>query len=142
MEENLIKLGFSANDREKQNYFKEKLSGLKLDNEANLKVLHTIDKKIDEVNNVDELAKKVFFEFYSEQEIQKTISDNIFSSHEFENLSQEDYKRAIDETLSRLNKLKTQEKKDKLKRLLKDDTLTKEEKEQLSVKIFEELKQK
>lgn len=141
MEENLIKLGFSANDSEKQNYFKEKITGLELENEANLRVLKTIDKKIYEVNNVDELAKKVFLEFYSEQEIQKKISDNIFSSHEFDNLSQEDYKRAIDETLTRLKRIKQQNKKDKLKRLLKDDSLSQEEKMNLSVKIFEELKQ-
>lgn len=142
MEENLIKLGFSANDYEKQNYFREKISDLKLENEANSKVLQTIDKKIYEVNNVDELAKKVFLEFYSEQDIQKKISDNIFSSHEFDNLSQEDYKKAIDETLTRLSNLKQQDKKDKLKRLLKDDTLSQEEKMNLSAKIFEELKQK
>ena len=141
MEENLIKLGFSANDYEKQNYFREKIKDIKLNNEANSRVLQSIDKKIDEVNNVDELAKKVFFEFYSEQEIQKKISDNIFSSHEFDNLTQENYKKAIDETLTRLNKLKHQYKKDELKRLLKDDSLSQEEKEKLSAKIFEELKQ-
>ena len=141
MEENLIKLGFSANDYEKQSYFKEKIKNIKLNNEANSRVLQSIDKKIDEVNNVDELAKKVFFEFYSEQEIQKKISDNIFSSHEFDNLTQENYKKAIDETLTRLNKLKHQYKKDELKRLLKDDSLSQEEKEKLSAKIFEELKQ-
>lgn len=141
MEENLIKLGFSANDYEKQSYFREKIKNIKLNNEANSRVLQSIDKKIDEVNNVDELAKKVFFEFYSEQEIQKKISDNIFSSHEFDNLTQENYKKAIDETLTRLNKLKHQYKKDELKRLLKDDSLSQEEKEKLSAKIFEELKQ-
>ncbi len=141
MEENLIKLGFSANDYEKQSYFREKIKNIKLNNEANSRVLQSIDKKIDEVNNVDELAKKVFFEFYSEQEIQKKISDNIFSSHEFDNLTQENYKKAIDETLTRLNKLKHQYKKDELKKLLKDDSLSQEEKEKLSAKIFEELKQ-
>ena len=140
MEENLIKLGFSANNSEKQKYFKIKIADLKTDNEANLRILHSIDKKIHEVNNVDELAKKVFLEFYNEQDIQKKISDNIFSSHEFINLSQEDYKKAIDETLTRLNKLKQQYKKDKLKRLLKDDTLSQEEKMKLSAQIFEELK--
>ena len=58
MEENLIKLGFSANDYEKQSYFREKIKNIKLNNEANSRVLQSIDKKIDEVNNVDELAKK------------------------------------------------------------------------------------
>ena len=92
------------------------------------------------VNNVDELAKKLFLGFYNEQHIQKKISDNIFSSHEFNNLNTEDYKKAVDETLTRLNKLKIQYKKDELKKMLKDNTLTAEEKLQISTKIFQELK--
>ena len=98
------------------------------------------DKKFYEVNNVDELAKKLFLEFYNEQHIQKKISDNIFSSHEFNNLSLEDYKRAIDETISRLNKLNEQQKKNELKKLLKDNSLSQEEKLKISTKIFQELK--
>ena len=140
MEENLIKLAFSANDSEKQNYFKTKIADYKCQNKDNCKILEAIDKNFYEVNNVDELAKKLFLGFYNEQHIQKKISDNIFSSHEFNNLSQEDYKRAIDETISRLNKLNELCKKNELKKLLKDNTLSAEEKLQISTKIFQELK--
>ena len=72
----------------------------------------------------------------------KKISDNIFSSHEFNNLSQEDYKKAVDETLTRLDKLRQQYRKNELKKMLKDDSLTAEEKLQISTKIFQEFKQK
>ena len=140
MEENLIRLAFAASDSEKQNYFKEKTSTYKCQNEDNNKILESIDKNFYEVNNVDELAKKLFLGFYNEQHIQKKISDNIFSSHEFNNLSQEDYKKAVDETISRLKKLDESRKKNELKKLLKDDTLTPEEKLQISTKIFQELK--
>lgn len=140
MEENLIRLAFAANEQEKQNYFKQKSAQYKCFNEDNGKILDSIDKKITEVNNVDELAKKLFLGFYNEQHIQKKISDNIFSSHEFNNLSQDDYKKAVDETLSRLNMLQVQHKKNELKKMLKDDTLSAEEKLRISTQIFEELK--
>ena len=140
MEENLIKLAFSANDSGKQNYFREKINGYKCQNEDNCKILDAIDKNFYEVNNVDELAKKLFLGFYNEQHIQKKISDNIFSSHEFNNLSQEDYKKAIDETISRLNKLNEIRKKNELKKMLKDNTLSAEEKLRISTQIFQDLK--
>lgn len=140
MEENLIRLAFCANDREKIEYFKNKISTYTVQNDENKRLLECIDKKIYEVNNIDELAKKVFLEFYNEQSIQKKISDDIFTSEEFNRLSQEDYKKAVDETLSRLEKLKQQNKKDELMRLLKDDSLSQEEKLKISQQIFQQLK--
>lgn len=140
MEENLIKLAFAADTSTKKEYFTGKLDGYTSDDEENSKILSDIDKKFHEVNNVDELAKKLFFGFYNEQHIQKKISDNIFSSHEFNNLSQEAYEQAVDETFSRLSRLKQQYRKDELKKKLKDNNLTAEEKLQISTKIFQELK--
>lgn len=140
MEEYLIKLAFAANSPDKVNYFKQKLPEIEVKNDENRRLLAEIDKNFYEVNNVDELAKKVFYEFYNEQHIQKKISNNILLSNEFCNLSFEDYAKAIDETLQRLKTLEKQHKKDELKRLLKDNTLSKEEKLKISTQIFEELK--
>ena len=140
MEENLLKLAFAADSKEKQNFFKEATSSYSCENEDNKEILASIDKNFDEVNNVDELAKKVFLGFYNKQHIQKKISDNVFSSHEFNNLSHEDYKKAVRETIQRLNKMNEQKKKEELKKLLKDNTLSAEEKLQISAKIFQELK--
>ena len=142
MEENLIKLAFAANTEAKINYLKEKLTGYNSQDEENSKILNDIDKKFMEVNNVDELAKKLFLGFYNEQQIQKKISDNIFSSHEFNNLSQDKYEQAVDETFERLDNLKQQYRKNELKKKLKDDSLTPEEKLEISTKIFQELKRK
>ena len=135
-----MKLAFAADSIEKRNYFKEKASSYKCQNEDNTKILDSIDKNFYEVNNVNELAKKLFLEFYNEQHIQKKISDNMFSSQVFNNLSHEDYKKAIDETISRLNKLNEQQKRNELKKLLKNENLSAEEKLQISTKIFQELK--
>ena len=140
MEENLLKLAFAADSKEKQNCFKEALSAYSCQNQDTQEILASIEKNFDEVNNVDELAKKLFLGFYNKQHIQKKISDNVFSSHEFNNLSHEDYKKAISETILRLNKMNEQRKKEELKKLLKDDNLSAEEKLQISAKIFQELK--
>lgn len=139
MEENLIKLAFAANTPEKRNYLTQKLHGYTSLSEENSKILETIDIKFNEVNNVDELAKKLFFGFYNEQNIQKKISDNIFSSREFNNLSYEAYQQAIDETLFRLKDMKEKNIKEELKRKLKDNSISKEEKLQISAKIFQQL---
>lgn len=136
MEENLLKLAFAADINDKQNYFREKIKDYKCQNEDNARILESIDKYFHEVNNVDELAKKLFLEFYNVQNVQKKISDNIFSSHEFNNLSLEDYKKAINETISRLNQINEQKEKEELKKMLKDENLSAEEKLQISAKIF------
>lgn len=140
MEENLIKLAFAANDLTKLNFFKERLKDYNSSDSDNFRILESIDKNFDKVNNVDELAKKLFLEFYNEQQVQKKISDNIFSSQVFNNLSLEDYQKAVDETFLRLNKLKKQNRKEELKRMLKDESLSAEEKLKISTQIFQELK--
>ena len=140
MEENLLKLAFSADSAEKRKYFSESLNGYKCQNNDNSRILDSIDKNFYEVNNVDELAKKLFLGFYNEENIQKKISDNIFSSQIFNNLTFEDYKKAVSETISRLNKLNEQQKRNELKKMLRDDTLSAEEKLKISTQIFNELK--
>ncbi|MBR2069529.1 MAG: DNA primase [Candidatus Gastranaerophilales bacterium] len=127
MEENLVKLVFSAHDEAKLYYIKDKLK----EYSSISKILCSIEKQLNEVNNIDELAKKLFLEFYNEQEIQNKISDNIFSSHEFDNLSLEDYCKAVDETLLRLYKLQEESKKDELRKMLRDDAISQQEKLQI-----------
>ena len=140
IEENLIKLAFAASDEDKKSYFLNKIQSYNPKAQDNKMIFEEIEKCFAEVNNVDELAKKLFLGFYNEQNIQKKISDNIFSSQQFNNLTTEDYIKAIDETIFRLEKLKIQNKKDELKKLLKDNTLSEEEKLKISTQIFQDFK--
>ena len=127
MEENQIRLVFAANDSTKLNYIKEKFNSYN----PRSKTLQAIKSKINTISDVDELAKKLFFEFYNEQEMQRKISDNIFGSHEFDNLNFENYTKAVDETFFRLDKIESESKKEKLKILLKDEQISQEEKMQI-----------
>lgn len=140
IEENLIKLAFAASDEDKKSYFLNKIQSYNPEAQDNKMIFEEIEKCFAEVNNVDELAKKLFLGFYNEQNIQKKISDNIFSSQQFNNLTTEDYIKAIDETIFRLEKLKIQNKKDELKKLLKDNSLSEEEKLKISTHIFQDFK--
>ena len=139
MEENIIKLTFSANDNEKKKYIEDRISTYTSNDETISKILSSIEKTLQTVNNVDELAKKLFLEFYNNNEIQKKISDDIFTSQEFNNLTFEDYKMAIDETFMRLDNIKMQIKKEKLKKMLKDENISQEEKLKISQQIFQGL---
>ena len=139
MEENIIKLAFCANDEQKKDYIQKYISNYSSENEITSTILTSIEKTLQKVNNVDELAKKLFLEFYNNEEIQKKISDDIFTSHEFNNLNFEDYKKAADETFTRLNKIKLQNKKEQLKKMLKDETISQEEKMKISQQIFQGL---
>ena len=127
MEENLIKLVFASHDETKIEYIKKQLKNY----EATSEILISIEKQLNEINNVNELAKKLFLEFYNKQEMQNKISDNIFSSHEFDNLTSENYFKAVDESIFRLKKMQEEEKKEELRKILKDNTKSQQEKLQI-----------
>lgn len=137
MENNLIKLAFVANTPEKRNFYSHAISTYKPKNEANLKIITSIDNTLREVNNIDELAKKLFCEFYNSTDIQQKLSDEIFSSTEYENLNYENYIQAVNETFERLNNIDNKLKKHELRQKIKDKSLSEDEKLKILFKQFE-----
>ena len=137
MENNLIKLAFVANTPEKRNFYSHAISTYKPKNEANLKIITSIDNALREVNNIDELAKKLFCEFYNSTDIQQKLSDEIFSSTEYENLNYENYIQAVNETFERLNNIDNKLKKHELRQKIKDKSLSEDEKLKILFKQFE-----
>ena len=137
MENNLIKLAFVANTPEKRNFYAHAISAYKPHDEANLAIIASIDKTLGEVNNVDELAKKLFCEFYNNTTIQQKLSDEIFSSTEYENLDYENYIQAVNEIFERLNSIKNKLEKHELRQKIKDKSLSEDEKLKILYKQFE-----
>ncbi len=137
MENNLIKLAFVANTPEKRNFYSHAISTYKPKDEANLKIISSIDNALHEVNNVDELAKKLFCEFYNSNDIQQKLSDEIFSSAEYENLDYENYIQAVNETFERLNNINDSLIKHELRQKIKDKSLSENEKLEILFKQFE-----
>ena len=137
MENNLIKLAFVANTPEKRNFYSHAISAYKAKDEANFKIITSIDNALREVNNIDELAKKLFCEFYNSTDIQQKLSDEIFSSAEYENLDYENYIQAVNETFERINNINDRLKKHELRQKIKDKSLSEDEKLKILFKQFE-----
>ena len=137
MENNLIKLAFVASTPEKRNFYSHAISAYKAKDEANFKIITSIDNALREVNNIDELAKKLFCEFYNSTDIQQKLSDEIFSSAEYENLDYENYIQAVNETFERLNNINNRLKKHELRQKIKDKSLSEDEKLKILFKQFE-----
>ncbi len=140
METNLIKLALQANTPEKKSYFSQAVNGYKPKSEANFKILEDIDKTISESDNVESIAKNLFSKFYNDNDVQKDLTDKIFSSAEFEKLSYNDYINAVQETFLRLNNLEKLHKKEELRQRYRKADISEEDKITISKEIFEEMK--
>ncbi len=136
MENNLIKLAFAANTPEKRNFYLHAINSYKVHDQDNQTIITSIDKALGEVNNIDELAKKLFCEFYNNTTIQKKLSDEIFSSTQYENLNYENYIQAVNEIFERLSNISSRLEKNELRQKIKDKSLSESEKLELLFKQF------
>ena len=136
MENNLIKLAFAANTPEKRNFYLHAINSYKVHDQDNQAIITSIDKALGEVNNIDELAKKLFCEFYNNTTIQKKLSDEIFSSTQYENLNYENYIQAVNEIFERLSNISSRLEKNELRQKIKDKSLSESEKLELLFKQF------
>lgn len=140
MEGNLAKLALQANTPEKKVYFIQAIEGYKPKSDTNFKILENIDKVLCEADNVESIAKKLFSKFYNDDNVQKDLSDKIFSSAEFEKLTYNDYINAVQETFLRLNNLEKLYKKEELRQRYRRTDISEEDKITISREIFEEMK--
>ncbi len=137
MENNLIKLAFVANTPEKRSFYLNAIRTYKPHDQINSTIISSIDKAFGEVNNIDELAKKLFCEFYNNTDIQQKLSDEIFSSTEYENLDYENYIQAVNEIFERLNSISNKLEKNELRQKIKDKSLSEDEKLKILLRQFE-----
>ncbi|MBE7706051.1 MAG: DNA primase [Cyanobacteria bacterium SIG30] len=137
MENNLIKLALSADTVEKRVYFEQSIKGLTLENEINKAILSNIDKMLTKVNNVNELAKKLFAQFCNDDKVQKHLTDLTYSSDEFADLSYEDFTQALKEVFDRLKNLKIMLDKNEIRAKYKNNNTTEEEQIRISKEIYE-----
>lgn len=72
-------------------------------------VKDTIDKLSQRVNNVKELIETLYTEFAEDNELKEIITDLIYLSDSFKNLSDRDFKIAINENIETINSFKQKE---------------------------------
>ncbi len=78
-------------------------------NETLIIVKNTIDKLVQRINNVKELTETLYAEFAEDYEVKDIITDLIYLSDSFKDLSANDFKTAISENIETINAFKEKE---------------------------------
>lgn len=78
------------------------LQNVEYSNDKLIIVKDTIDKLSQRVNNVKELIETLYTEFAEDNEVKEIITDLIYLSESFKNLSEKDFKNAIDENIAKI----------------------------------------
>lgn len=84
-------------------------------NDTLIIVKDTIDKLVGRVNNVKELIETLYTEFAEDYEVKDIITDLIYLSDSFKNLSDKDFKIAINENIETIKSFKEKELKSHLR---------------------------
>ena len=105
-------------------------------------VKNTIDKLSQRVNNVKELIETLYTEFAEDYEVKDLITDLIYLSDSFKNLSDRDFKNAINENIAKIEAFKEKERQSHLRsqyKQLNDDEI---EAIQIQMQLRENIKNK
>lgn len=89
-------------------------------------VKNTIDKLFSTVNNVRELTKNLYTEFIEDDELTKILTELVYMSEAFSELSEDELEQAIRENIYRLNKCYTEHEAEQLRqhyRQVNDDDM-------------------
>ena len=89
-------------------------------NETLIIVKNTIDKLVQRVNNVKELTEALYTEFAEDYEVKDIITDLIYLSDSFKDLSDSDFKTAIEENIETINAFNETEVKNRLRSQYKE----------------------
>ena len=141
IESRLIELGLQAEGHEKVSSFLELTKDYEPENETNALIIKELREILSAEHNFSDVAKKLFLKFYNDNEIQKRISDMVFASQEFENITSEDFACSLVEVFRRLKELNRKIKIEELKNRYNQPDISEEEKIKVSREIIEQVKQ-
>ena len=96
------------------------LKDVEFTNETLIIVKNTIDKLVQRINNVKELTETLYTEFAEDYEVKDIITDLIYLSDSFKDLSEKDFKTAINENIETINAFKEKEVKNHLRSQYKE----------------------
>ncbi len=118
------------------------LKDVEYTNDTLIIVKNTIDKLVQRVNNVKELIETLYTEFAEDYEVKDIITDLIYLSDSFKNLSEKDFKNAINENIAKIAAFKEKEAQSHLRsqyKKLNDDEI---EAIQIQMQLRENIKNK
>lgn len=141
IESRLIELGLQASEHDKVSSFLELTKDYVCGTETNSLILSELREILSCEHNFSDVAKKLFLKFYNDNEIQKRLSDMVFASSEFENITSEDFTCSLVEIFKRLKDLNKKIKIEELKNKYNQPDISEEEKIKVSREIIEQVKQ-
>ncbi len=118
------------------------IKNVKFDNEKLNVLRNTIDKLICQVNNVEKLIGTLYTQFAEDDEVKEIITDLIYLSESFKNLSEKDFKAVIYENVQKIEQFHSNQEKKQLRqkyKQLSDDDL---ESMQYQMQIREKIRNK
>ena len=142
MEKNLFCLFFTNVSEDNRSELIKIIKDQKFEEEDYNILLDRIDKSIIRIHNTEELVQLLFTEFQENNKIKDIITDLIFLSKPYENLSDKDLQTVIFETVSKLALFKRKEEIKKLKHKSQNSNNGDFDKVKYQIQISEKLKSK
>ncbi len=96
------------------------IKNVKFDNEKLNVLRNTIDKLICQVNNVEKLIGTLYTQFAEDDEIKEIITDLIYLSESFKNLSEKDFKAVVYENVQKIEQFHSNQEKKQLRQKYKE----------------------
>ena len=118
------------------------LKEIEFTNDKLIIVKNTIDKLTQAVNNVKELTETLYTEFAEDNELKEIITDLIYLSDSFKNLSDKDFKIAIEENIDRIKTFKIKEAQKQLQNQYKEANDDELQAVQIQMQLREKIKNK
>ncbi|MCD8025123.1 MAG: DNA primase [Candidatus Gastranaerophilales bacterium] len=140
LESKLLQLGMQADTKEKVSKFLDFTSDFNPKNERNSLILTELKEILKSEIDFSNLAKKLFLKFYTDSETSKHLTDLVYASDEYRNMTQDDFVCSIVEIFDRLKKLDKKIQIEKLKSLYNEPNATEEEKIKVQRAIIEQVK--
>lgn len=116
-QKNLLSLYFINSKPFSSACLAEKIKSVNFTSKTLIIVKNTIDKLINTVNNVSEMADKLYIEFANESEIQELITDLICISDTFTGLKENEFEALIQENIDKIDACKRDEEHKQLKQI-------------------------
>lgn len=142
MEKNLFSLFFTNVSEDNRSELIKIIKDQKFEEDDYNTLLNTIDKSVFRIHNTEELVQVLFTEFQENNRIKDIITDLIFLSKPYENLSDKDLQTVISETVNKLALFKRKEEIKKLKHKSQNSKNGDFDKVQYQIQINEKLKSK
>lgn len=118
------------------------IGNVNFDNEKLIILRDTIDKLIFQVNNVGELTDSLYTEFAEDNELKEIITDLIYLSDSFKNLSEKDFKAIVYENIHKIEQFHSNLVKKQLRMKYKEVNNDELESIQCQMQIREQIKKK